>query len=45
MTPILEDEMEFVETLKLENECYLHGVKILGDCCGEDIFLVEDVRK
>ena len=39
-------EMEFVETLHLGNEIYRHGVKILGDCYGEDTFLiVEDVRK
>jgi len=38
-------EMEFVEALHLGNETYLHGVKILGDCYGEDIFLVEDVEK
>ncbi len=40
-----ESEMEFTEVLKLENEVYLHGVKMLGDCYGEDIFLVEDVEK
>lgn len=34
-----ESEMEFTETLCLENETYLHGVKILGDCYGEDIYL------
>ncbi|MBR4319663.1 MAG: hypothetical protein IKP69_06400 [Oscillospiraceae bacterium] len=39
-------EMEFTETLKLKNETYLHGVKMLGDCYGEDTFLiVEEVRK
>ena len=39
-------EMEFVETLNLDNETYLHGVKMVGDCYGEDIFLIiEDVRK
>jgi len=39
-------EMEFTETLHLENETYLHGVRMLGDCYGEDTFLlVEDVRK
>ena len=32
-------EMEFTEILHLENETYLHGVKMLGDCYGEDIFL------
>ncbi|MEE5993913.1 MAG: hypothetical protein V3G42_11830 [Oscillospiraceae bacterium] len=39
-------EMEFTETLHLGNENYLHGVKMIGDCYGEDTFLlVEDVRK
>ena len=39
-------EMEFTETLKLENEAYLHGVRMLGDCYGEETFLmIEDVRK
>ena len=39
-------EMEFVETLHLRNETYQHGVKMIGDCYGEDTFLiVEDVRK
>ena len=41
-----ESEMEFTEILHLENEVYLHGVKILGDCYGEDTFFpVEGVRK
>ena len=34
-----EDEMEFVEELVLKNETYLHGVRMLGDCYGEDIYL------
>ena len=39
-------EMEFVETLRFGNEAYLHGVKMIGDCYGEDTFLlVEVVRK
>jgi len=39
-------EMEFTETLHLGNEAYLHGVKMVGDCYGEDTFLiVEGVRK
>ena len=39
-------EMEFTETLHLGNETYLHGVRMLGDCYGEDIFLiVEGERK
>ncbi|MEE5993916.1 MAG: hypothetical protein V3G42_11845 [Oscillospiraceae bacterium] len=41
-----ESGMEFTETLHLGNETYLHGVKMIGDCYGEDIFLlIEDVRK
>ena len=41
-----ESEMEFTETLHLGNETYQHGVKMISDCYGEDIFLfVEDVRK
>lgn len=39
-------EMEFVEVLKIGEKFYLHGVKILGDSYGEDIFLpVEVMRK
>ena len=39
-------EMEFTETLHLGNETYLHGVRMLGGCYGEDIFLiVEGERK
>ena len=39
-------EMEFVETLHLGKEAYLHGVKMLGNCYGEDTFLiVEGVRE
>ena len=41
-----DSEMEFIEVLKLENESYLHGVRMLGDCYGEETFLmIEDVRK
>ena len=40
-----ESEMEFTETLNLENETYLHGVKILGDSYGEDIYLPVEVEK
>ena len=36
-----ESEMEFVETLVLDNETYLHGVRMLGDCYGEDIYLIQ----
>ena len=35
----VESEMEFVEELVLADETYLHGVRILGDCYGEDIYL------
>ena len=39
-------EMEFVEVLEIGGNYYLHGVKILGDSYGEDIYLpVEVVRK
>lgn len=39
-------EMEFVEVLEIGDNHYLHGVKILGDSYGEDIYLpVEVVRK
>ena len=38
-------EMEFVEMLFLEESMFLHGVKIVGDSYGEDIYLpVEVVR-
>ena len=38
-------EMEFVEILFLEESMFLHGVKIIGDSYGEDIYLpVEVVR-
>ena len=35
--------MEFVEVLNIGNGMYLHGVKILGDSYGEDIFLPVEV--
>lgn len=35
--------MEFVEVLAIGNQHYLHGVKILGDSYGEDIFLPVEV--
>jgi hypothetical protein rflaF_11889 len=38
-------EMEFVEVLNINNICYLHGVKILGDSYGEDIYLPVEVKK
>ena len=38
-------EMEFVEMLFLEESMFLHGVKIIGDSYGENIYLpVEVVR-
>lgn len=38
-------EMEFVEVLKIGNSHYLHGVKILSDSYGDDIYLPVEVRK
>ncbi|MBO5163972.1 MAG: hypothetical protein J6B75_05930 [Ruminococcus sp.] len=39
-------EMEFVEVLEIGDKYYLHGVRILGDSYGEDIYLpVEVLRK
>ena len=38
-------EMEFLEVLKLENEAYLHGVKIIDDGYAEDIYLPVEVVK
>jgi hypothetical protein len=35
----VESEMEFVEKLVLGDETYLYGVRMLGDCYGEDIYL------
>ena len=38
-------EMEFVEILFLEENVFLHGVRIIDESCGEDIYLpVEVVR-
>lgn len=38
-------EMEFVEMFFLEESMFLHGVRIIGDSYGEDIYLpVEVVR-
>ena len=36
-------EMEFVEVLFLEKSMFLHGVKIIGDSYGEDIYLPVEV--
>lgn len=38
-------EMEFVEVLEIGNKNYLHGVKIIGDSYGGDIFLPVEVVK
>ena len=38
-------EMEFVEVLEIGSKTYLHGVKILGDSYGEDIYLPVEVIK
>lgn len=38
-------EMEIVEVLEVANNYYLHGVKILGDSYGEDIYLPIEVQK
>ena len=35
--------MEFVEVLNIGNGMYLHGVRILSDSYGEDIFLPVEV--
>lgn len=37
------NEMEFIEVLEIGNKKYLHGVKIIGDSYGEDIFLPVEV--
>ena len=36
-------EMEFVEMLSLKENVFLHGVKIIGDSYGEDIYLPVEV--
>lgn len=36
-------EMEFVEVLFLEKSMFLHGVRIVGDSYGEDIYLPIEV--
>ena len=38
-TDFLINEMEFVEVLFLEKSMFLHGVRIVGDSYGEDIYL------
>ena len=37
------NELEFVEVLEIGEENYLHGVKIVGDSYGEDIYLPVEV--
>ena len=38
-------EVEFVEILFLDESMFLHGVRIIDDSCGDDIYLpVEVVR-
>ena len=36
----LDEGMEFVERVVLAGIEYLHGVRILGDCYGEDVYLM-----
>ena len=36
-------EMEFVEVLSLKENVFLHGVRIIGDGYGEDIYLPIEV--
>ena len=36
-------EMEFVEVLFLKENVFLHGVRIVGDSYGEDIYLPVEV--
>ena len=38
-------EMEFTEVLEIGNLHYLHGVKILSDSYGEDVYLPIEVQK
>lgn len=37
------NELEFVEVLEIGTEIYLHGVRIIGDSYGEDIYLPVEV--
>ena len=37
------NELEFVEVLEIGSKSYLHGVKIIGDSYGEDIYLPVEV--
>ena len=40
----VEADMEFTEEIILSGICYLHGVRILGDSYGEDIYLKLEVQ-
>ena len=42
-TCVLMNELEFVEVLEIGAESYLHGVRIIGDSYGEDIYLPVEV--
>ena len=37
------NELEFVEVLEIGEKSYLHGVRIIGDSYGEDIYLPVEV--
>ena len=37
------NELEFVEVLEIGEESYLHGVRIIDESCGEDIYLPVEV--
>ena len=37
------NELEFMEVLEIGAESYLHGVRIIGDSYGEDIYLPVEV--
>ena len=39
------NELEFVEVLEIGEENYLHGVRIIGDSYGEDIYLPVEVAR
>ena len=34
-----KNDMEFIEEMILDDEVYLHGVRMLGDCYGEEFYL------
>lgn len=40
---VLMNELEFVEVLEIGAESYLHGVRIIDDSYGEDIYLPVEV--